>query len=195
MRLAGAVSYLSSMSSGECLLRTARSSADAASEFSGESLSCSRTEQAFVKQVLAPHLQYRGVFAVAPLVRRGGRGGKVHMGALADRMSALARARSDTSVTSLVDLYGFVDKREASAEDLEEQTDAAIRERIGSRFNEEAVFSYVQQYEFEALLLSDAESARKWPSETIAREITEGRPSGSAARFLRSCTCRCRPTP
>ena len=121
-----------------------------------------RTEQAFVKQVLAPHLQDRGVFAVAPLVHRGGRGGKVHMCALTDRMSELARARSDTSVTSLVDLYGFVDKGKASAEDLEEQANTAIRERIGSRFNEEAVFSYVQQYEFEALLLSDAESARRW---------------------------------
>ena len=124
------------------------------------------TEKAFVEQVLAPHLQDRGVFAVAPLVRRGGHGGNVSVEALAKRMSEMTHAGPAVAVTSLVDLYRFREGGK-SAEALEDRIDTAIRERIGSGLNEEAVFSYVQQYEFEALLLSDAERARRWLQDTL----------------------------
>lgn len=125
------------------------------------------SEKAFVEQVLAPHLQDRGVFAVAPLVRRDGRGGKVTMDALVKRMSEMTHAGPAVAVTSLVDLYGFVGESGASAGDIEDRADTAIRAQIGSRFNQEAVFAYVQQYEFEALLLSDAERARRWLQDTL----------------------------
>ena len=126
-----------------------------------------RTEKTFVDQVLAPHLQDREVFAVAPLVRRGGRGGNVSVEVLANRMSEMTHAGPAVAVTSLVDLYGFSGESGASAGDIEDRANTAIRAQLGSRFNEEAVFAYVQQYEFEALLLSDAERSRRWLQDTL----------------------------
>ena len=150
-----------------------------------------RTEQGFVKRVLAPHLWDKGVDAVAPLVHKG-RGGKVSVEVLADRMSEMARGHFG-GVTSLVDLYGFVRRDKMSAGSLEVRINATVKDKLGSGFDEGAVFAYVQQYEFEALLLSDAEMARQWLEETLPQDRLPRTNSSAADALARSLLGRASP--
>ena len=114
-----------------------------------------QTEEDFVKDLLAAHLQGRGVYVTPILIGRargtGQGGGNVSIGLLAKEMRAL-RAGFD-AVTSLVDFYGFRGKGTMSPDHLLR----AIRESIG-QFDERFVFPYVQMHEFEGLLFSDVDA-------------------------------------
>ena len=65
-------------------------------------------------------------------------------------------SRSFDAVTSLVDIYGFRDDASGDPEALQERLFADIENRIGREVNREKMLPYVQRYEFEALLFSDA---------------------------------------
>ena len=113
-----------------------------------------QTEEEFVKQLLASHLQDRSVLEVIPVIVGRARGsarggGNVTMELLAKDMQHLLH--NFDAVTSLVDFYGFRGKGDLSPEDLV----LAIQERIG-QFDERFVFPYVQVHEFEGLLFSNA---------------------------------------
>ncbi|MDE2664416.1 MAG: DUF4276 family protein [Gemmatimonadota bacterium] len=114
-----------------------------------------QTEEEFVKDSLAVHLQGRGVDVRPVMVGRargrGQGGGNVSIGLLAREMRAL-KASFD-AVTSLVDFYGFRGKGTMSADDLLR----AIRESLGP-FDERFVFPYVQMHEFEGLLFSNVDA-------------------------------------
>ena len=64
--------------------------------------------------------------------------------------------RSFDFVTSLVDFYGFKGKGSATPDVLERLINQAVRRRIGRYWNRCRVFAYVQKYEFESLLFSNA---------------------------------------
>ncbi len=64
--------------------------------------------------------------------------------------------RSFDAVTSLVDFYGFKDKGDRSAEQLEQAVLDAIENRIG--WQDDSAKPYVQVHEFEGLLFSDVEA-------------------------------------
>ena len=108
------------------------------------------TEEEFVKNLLTPHLQTRGVLANPhPL------GGNVTVERLASEMANYFW--SYDRVTSLVDFYGFRNKGQASREDLQTRISQQVDARIKVSWDQSSVFPYVQQHEFEALLFSDVE--------------------------------------
>ena len=113
------------------------------------------TEEEFVKEALAIHLQSRGIHAIPVLLgrarRRAQSGGNVTIDRLASEMRDLRH--SFDAVTSLVDFYGFRGKGTRSPDGLVQ----AIRDRIGRR-DDESVFPYVQVHEFEGLLFSDVDA-------------------------------------
>ena len=114
-----------------------------------------QTEEEFVKESLAMHLQGRGVYATPVLLGRARRrvqgGGNVTIDRLAKEMRHL-RSSFD-AVTSLVDFYGFRGKQTMSPDDLIQ----AIRRTIG-RLNDPSLFPYVQVHEFEGLLFSHVDA-------------------------------------
>lgn len=163
------------------------------------------TEETFIDTVIATHLAGRDIW-VTPVVlrrakgRRGG-GGNVTVGRLVSHMIALS---SYDAVTSLVDLYGFRDRGRDSAEQLQRRLFREIDGRMHLDANPSKIFPYVQQYEFEGLLFSNAAAfaaaAGARPEEVAELErvrkafatpedIDDGRqsaPSKRIARALRS---------
>ena len=113
------------------------------------------TEEEFSKAVLTTHLRSHGIEAHPILLGRargrGAGGGNVSVGRLASEMAYLYR--SFDVVTSLVDFYGFRDKRDKTAEELEALVHGEIQQKIG--WNQNRVLPYVQKHEFEGLLFSD----------------------------------------
>ncbi len=115
-----------------------------------------RTEEEFVKQLLAAHLNERGVEAKARLVgegKRSSRGGNVTVDRVAKNMAELSH--SFDAVTTLVDFYGFQRRLTSDATELEQRIDATYASAPHRRLRSDHVFSYVQRHEFEALLFSD----------------------------------------
>ena len=114
-----------------------------------------RTEEEFVKDVLAESLMTRDVVPVPILLgraRSGGiGGGNVSVERLVSDMVLLCR--SFDAVTSLVDFYGFRHKGDRTVEALEQHLMRRIRMRIPDTAR---VFPYVQKHELEGLLFSDA---------------------------------------
>ena len=111
-----------------------------------------RTEEEFIKQVLAEHLWARNVYPdPIPL------NGNVTVERLASDIARLFR--SYDYVTSLVDFYGFKDKIEDETRDeLERRVADAVDGKIGRSWDQSQAFPYVQQYEFEALLFSEVDA-------------------------------------
>lgn len=107
-----------------------------------------RTEEEFVKRVLASHLWERGVYPQPFLL-----GGNVTVEKLAGDMAN--HFWGFDRVTSLVDFYGFRDKNSATPSELEQRIFNKIDNKIGRSWDQSRVFPYVQQYEFEGLLFSN----------------------------------------
>ena len=113
-----------------------------------------RTEEEFVKQLLITHLREHGVQAAAKVLGpRGRRGGNVTV----DRIAADVKLLSSNfqAITTLVDLYGFRSRPTDDVQDLQRLIDRACRDATSRELRDDRVFSYVQRYEFEALLFSD----------------------------------------
>ena len=114
-----------------------------------------QTEEEFSKDVLTTHLRSHGVEAQPVLLGRarghGAGGGNVSVGRLASEMAHLYH--SFDAVTSLVDFYGFRDKRDKTADELEALVRGEVQQKVG--WNQYRVLPYVQMHEFEGLLFSD----------------------------------------
>ena len=117
-----------------------------------------QTEEEFVKTLLEPHLQKKGVEPTPILLGRArGRadGGNVSVKQLALEMTYLRR--SFDAVTSLVDFYGFRRKGNKTVNGLEK----ALRQQFGRRWHPKKVIPYIQLHEFEGLLFSDVDAFTK----------------------------------
>ena len=155
-----------------------------------------QTEEEFVKGVLADHLRPLGVEPHPFLVRPGG--GNVSIKQVVSEMIRL-RPNHD-AVTSLVDFYGFHDKRKLSVEELEDHLMQKIKTRIQDT---RRVFPYVQKHEFESLLFSDTAAfgvtgraaeqdiealsniRRQFPTPEDINDDPEGAPSKRITRTVR----------
>ena len=117
-----------------------------------------QTEEEFTKTILTPHLQSRGILPQPVLLGRARgtsvTGGNVSVERLVTEMAHLSH--SFDIVTSLVDYYGFRDKSDKAAEDLERLVSEEVRRKIG--FSRSKILPYVQKHEFEALLFSDIDA-------------------------------------
>ncbi len=115
-----------------------------------------RTEEEFVKQLLAEYLAERGVLASARLVGTGKRdrgGGNVTVERVAITIAQVSH--SHDAVTSLVDFYGFKGRATADVDELERRIEDVCREQSRRTLRHDRVFAYVQRHEFEALLFSE----------------------------------------
>ncbi len=120
-----------------------------------------QTEEAFVKNIITAHLLPMEV-APSPILlgraRTTGGGGNVSIGggnvSIERLVSEMVRlCQSFDAVTSLVDFYGFRNKGDRTVEALEKH----LKQEIDKKIPDDArVFPYVQKYEFEGLLFSDA---------------------------------------
>ena len=117
-----------------------------------------QTEEEFTENVLTPHLQSRGIHTQPILLGRArgnaATGGNVSVERLAIDMAHLSRAFD--FVTSFVDYYGFRNRSDKSAEELECLVRKEVEHKIGSSASR--ILPYVQKHEFEALLFSDVDA-------------------------------------
>ena len=138
-----------------------------------------RTEEEFVKTVLAGHLRSHGVEPVPILIGRArgaSGGGNVSVERLAPEMRALYS--SFDAVTSLVDFYGFRGREDReTVEALENRLGEALR-RVIRECDSRRVIPYVQQHEFESLLFSDVDAFAVLPG--VSNEVVP------ALRHIRS---------
>lgn len=125
------------------------------------------TEKVFVQNLLREHLRRHDVEGTPVNLK-----GNVSVDRVAEEMAYLLRNHS--SVTCLVDFYGFRDKGEATVEELEEKIRRAVQQSAQWRPGRRVV-AYVQQHEFEALLFSDVSRFGGLP----------GAPQGIVARLQR----------
>ena len=133
-----------------------------------------RTEEEFVKGVLAEYLRTRGVEPVPILLGRargGSGGGNISIERLASEIAKLYW--NFDIVTSLVDFYGFRGKGDRTVEELEGELNRAIRTRISNNWDHRKVTPYVQKYEFEGLLFSnvDAFSSLTGATDALVEEL------------------------
>ncbi len=114
------------------------------------------TEQAFVNQVLAPHLYPGEIYPSAMIIGRArssiSQGGNVGVERVA--MDLATHYHHFDFVTSLVDFYGFKDKGSRTAEELEEAIIQDVGRRLGLNWDGRKIIPYVQLHEFEGLLFS-----------------------------------------
>ena len=117
-----------------------------------------QTEVEFVRTCLAPYLLNSQVVAFPSLLQSPSgnhRGGRVTVERLAKFISH--QYHHSDRITTLVDFYGFQDGNGRSRAQLE----ADIRSEISARtsgYDPRFVLPYVQMYEFEGLLFTDAQA-------------------------------------
>jgi len=120
-----------------------------------------QTEEEFVKKMLVCPLRAKKVEATPILIGRAGEnitgndGGNVSVTRLVEDMACLYK--SYDFVTSLVDFYGFQNKKGKSIEELEAYLRQEINRKIGRNWNETKIFPYVQIHEFEGLLFANVD--------------------------------------
>ena len=114
------------------------------------------TEEDFINEVLAPHLNSKDIFPFPILLgrvdRKVGGGGNVTIGRLAADVASNYH-RFDF-VTSLVDYYGFKDKGTRNVVELEKTITEEVDRRLRPNWDSRKVIPYVQLHEFEGLLFS-----------------------------------------
>ena len=125
-----------------------------------------QTEEAFVNSVLKPHLDPLGVYTSATIVGKrlaqrrgsGGRGGGHYRHWRRDIVKLLEPASPDCRVTTLFDLYGLPDDF-PNYETIRQLPDRAARRgaceaALAEDVDHHRFIPYVQQFEFEALVLA-----------------------------------------
>jgi hypothetical protein len=139
-----------------------------------------QTEEAFINDILNPHLNQMGVYPYAFLFRHKG-GSFAYQKAKREILNSL---KEDTSLicTTMMDFYGlpkdwpgrtdadnhraYLDKAVA----VERALSSDICTQLGSSFSPCRFISYVQMHEFEALLFSDTVT---WTENKISTQLEE----------------------
>ncbi len=146
-----------------------------------------KTEQDFIRKVVAPYLHNKGIYITPVQVSKpGGKGGDVKFSRVKNDFHNHLSQRSDTLVTTFLDLYGLKEwpdldavKLEPNYENMIERlyssTDKALKEIFDSRTVEQRIIPFFAIYEFEALLFSSPEKLAEklaCSHESISRILT-----------------------
>ena len=130
-----------------------------------------QTEESFVKEVLAPHLSSRSIWARVRLIGSPRRHGGI-TGWTTARKEIVQHLKQDRDciVTTMVDYYGLPDKggkawpnrKESSKRNISERAEFIenalmedIREKMSAGFDDRRFVPYLMMHEFEAPLFSD----------------------------------------
>jgi len=125
-----------------------------------------QSEERFVKQVVAPYLSGRGVYAVARAVKTGRKRGRDVRGGLLkyvhlknDLQTWMREQRAgNVRFSTMIDLYGlpndFPGQPEAGRTADPYQRVALLEAALAADLDDERLIPYVQLHEFEALLLA-----------------------------------------
>jgi hypothetical protein len=126
-----------------------------------------QTEQAVVREVIAPVLANKGVFVTAALVGKPGhKGGIRPFPQVRKDIVRLLRQESNTRIGTFFDLYALpsdwpgmkeaqTSKGLAKALAIEAAMSEEVNAAMGSNFRRERFIPYIQPYEIEALLFAD----------------------------------------
>lgn len=129
-----------------------------------------QTEQAFVSDVLGPHLYDLGAHDVRPClvwskkernrIKKGG--GRNWTAARQGLLSLLGDSAPDARFTTMFDLYALFDEfpgvTEASQASSPDERVRVLEESLAADLVDHRVIPYVQLYEFEALLFADCQA-------------------------------------
>lgn len=131
------------------------------------------TEYEFCREVLRPHLQALGIYAEAKIVMTkrnisgpNSKGGAVSLERFASEVKPLLN--NFDYVTTLYDFYGFRDRLPG------ETVESLCRRMAGYLGDPRNLIPYVQQYEFETLLLASPEIIGRYlECSSLERELLE----------------------
>ena len=112
-----------------------------------------QTEERFIKEVIAPHLEGQEIYAQP--IPLGSGGGDVSMPRV--RKDLISLLGSFDKVTTFYDFYGFRGKDEAESR---ESLEAKILDCVESQ-SRDRLIPYIQMYEFEGLLFSSPEAIER----------------------------------
>ncbi|WP_415519609.1 MAG: DUF4276 family protein [Desulfovibrio aminophilus] len=127
-----------------------------------------KTEEMFVKSLLAPYLGARNIFMHATQVSKPGqKGGDVKFSRVKKDLGLHLKQRSDTYVTTLVDYYGIKEwpgiddispqaTPDIIAQTVNEATKAIVNELFEDQRADYRFIPYMAIHEFESLLFSDS---------------------------------------
>jgi len=133
------------------------------------------TEQTFVRDVLAPEMGYKGIFLYPALIGKPGhKGGDIQFDRAKKDIGNFLKQRPDTYISTMFDYFrieatwpgkekvlrtingGTRLNATDKAEKMEKATLVKIKNLFPDRGVEKRFFPYIEMYEFEALLFSDA---------------------------------------
>ena len=135
-----------------------------------------QTEQTFVRDVLAPKIAHKGIYLHPALIGKPGhKGGNIHFDRAKKDIGNFLKQRNDIYVSTMFDYFRIDSKWPGraevhqkirngdsltaiqKAEIIEAATNAEIV-KVFARYNAKSRFiPYIEMYEFEALLFSDAD--------------------------------------
>ncbi len=128
-----------------------------------------KTEKFFIKQIMAPYLAEKNIFAIPTILSKPGeKGGDVRFARAKKDIELHLKQRQDTYITTLIDYYGVKEwpGYEESKKSIDFRQKSKVfcdctLEKVSNLFEEHNVkrrfIPYVSMYEFEALLFSDIE--------------------------------------
>jgi hypothetical protein len=134
-----------------------------------------QTEEAFVKEVLKPHLDVREIYTSATIVGKVAaenhghrqRGGGWFKSWAKDIRLLLKPRDADRRVTTLFDLYhlptDFPGLRECATQPDTVRRCQMLEDALATEFESDPRFiPYIQRHEFEALVFADLPALREW---------------------------------
>jgi len=119
------------------------------------------TEKQFIKKILAPYLGQKNVFITARLIGKPGhKGGIGNWPRAKKEICALLKQDYNIICTTMFDFYGMplnwpARKGATSQISVENAINKEILTEMGTAFKSNRFFSYIQKFEFEALLFSN----------------------------------------
>lgn len=136
-----------------------------------------QTEEAFVKEVLLPHLNDHEVYNVIPIIihtnTKHYKGGFVNYAHLRNDIQSLLKSEErDVFVTTFVDFFRIPNTIPQYDEIVQKGTHLEqvekMQESINKDTNDHRFSSYIQLHEFEALLFASNKGFVKWMGEKQA---------------------------
>ncbi len=115
-----------------------------------------RTERLFIQDVLNRYLLSRGIHSTAVNL-----GGDIKVDRIVSRIVKVRR--SFDYVTSLVDYYGFKNKKNANHEQLTKEIINGLKNTSLNKDEIRRIFPYIQMHEFEGLLFSEVAAVKQIP--------------------------------